>query len=168
MLNLRKLMKNHKAQEEMVGFAVIIVLVIVVLLIFLRFSITKSSVPGVENFEMENFLGAYLQYTTECKNSFERMTMEQLIVACNEGENCEDGKTSCDMMDTFTKEIIDKTWVSRMDTKGYKFTITASSGELLNLESTSSESRQGNYNYAGESLPGKDIKVTLLVYSATK
>ena len=46
---------NKKAQEEMIGFALIIIIVMVVMMVFL--SLGKGNVKeDIENYEAENFL----------------------------------------------------------------------------------------------------------------
>src|SRR3989338_7985995 len=55
-----------RSQEEMVGFALIIILVSIILLVFLAFSLSKSKTESTESYEVNSFLQSTLQYTTAC------------------------------------------------------------------------------------------------------
>ena len=58
-------MKN-KAQSEMVGFGLIIIIVSIILLIFISFSFRGSNEDITESFEVETFVQSSLSYTTDC------------------------------------------------------------------------------------------------------
>ncbi|MBI2057207.1 hypothetical protein HYT91_03060 [Candidatus Pacearchaeota archaeon] len=61
--------KNKIGQEEMVGFALIIILVSVILLVFLAFSLNKPKTEATESYEVNSFLQSSLQYTSSCQTS---------------------------------------------------------------------------------------------------
>ena len=63
--------KRKKAQEEMVGFALIIILVAVILLIFLGFSLRDQEKETIESYEVESFIQSFLQYTSDCRDNLE-------------------------------------------------------------------------------------------------
>jgi len=57
---------NKKAQEEMVGFALIIIVVAVILLVFLSIGLRKDGREDVESYEVASFIQSLLQYHTSC------------------------------------------------------------------------------------------------------
>ena len=59
-----------RAQEEMVGFALIVIIVSVILVIFLGFSLRDQGKENVESYEVESFIQSFLQYTSECRDNF--------------------------------------------------------------------------------------------------
>ena len=67
-LSLPLLPRNRSAQEEMVGFVVIVVIVSIALLILLGFLLRGSGKSAVESFEIENFIQSVMQYTTDCED----------------------------------------------------------------------------------------------------
>jgi hypothetical protein len=58
-------MKNNKAQQEIVGFVLIVVLVMIGLMIFLVISLRTSPESG-ESLEVSNMLNAIMKSTTKC------------------------------------------------------------------------------------------------------
>jgi hypothetical protein len=64
-------MKNKKAQNEIVGFAIILVVVSVALIMFLVISAKKPSDDFIENYEVEAFIQSFLEYTTTCADGYE-------------------------------------------------------------------------------------------------
>jgi len=61
--------KNKHSQEEMVGFAIIIIVVAVILLVFLSIYLLKPSKTNLENYEIKSFINSFLEYTTSCENA---------------------------------------------------------------------------------------------------
>ena len=71
--------KNKRAQEEMVGFALILILVAVIFLVFLVFYIKKPLSESIEDPEITSFIQAIMQYTTKCEYNSENITLRNLI-----------------------------------------------------------------------------------------
>ena len=137
-------MKNKKAQEEMIGFGLIIVVVAVILLIFLGFALRKPPVK-VESYEVESFIQASLQYTTDCRNNLEYRSIQDLIFDCYNKEKCLDERESCDVLKSNLKKIAEESWkIKDRPIKGYELKITSKNQELLSI-------KQGNFtgNYKG-------------------
>ena len=67
------MVEEKKGQEEMVGFALILILVAIIVLVFIGFSIRSPEKESVESYEVESFLQSMLQYTTECENNVEKL-----------------------------------------------------------------------------------------------
>lgn len=75
-------MKNKKAQEEMFGFVIIIVLIIIIAVIVLPFVI-KPSKPIKQDSPMAySFLSSVMQYKSECG------TIKEVIIKCKTKESC--------------------------------------------------------------------------------
>ena len=98
--------RKKRAQEEMVGFALIIILVAVIFLVFLGFSLRNQEKKNVESYEVESFLQSLLQYTTKCENNVERLSVRKLISSCYAKEKCLDEKNSCDVLKSDLTRIL--------------------------------------------------------------
>jgi len=140
--------RNKKAQEEMVGFAMIIVLVFIILLAFLGFSLSKSKNVPLENYEVENFLQAALQYTTDCQTSLDYLSVQDLIFSCEAKEQCLGEKDSCEALNSSLNELFEKAWPIGEDrpNKGYEFSVETGEEPILYI-------KEGNLtkNYKGAS-----------------
>ena len=132
--------KNKKAQEEMVGFALIIILVAVITLVFLGFSLRGPQKENVEDYEAESFLQSMLQYTTKCESNIERLSIKEVIFSCYTNENCLDGKKSCEVLESDISKILSESWKigDERPVKGYEFKISTDSDETI-LEIKSGE-----------------------------
>ncbi len=127
---------NKKAQEEMVGFVVILVIVAVILLVLLSFLIKKPSGEGVENYEVENFIQATLQYTTNCEDYIGFLSLQDLIIACEGQEKCLDERDSCKVLNDTLTGVIEEAWDvgQQSAVKGYKFKIVVDDQEKTVLK----------------------------------
>jgi len=126
---------RKRGQEEMVGFALIIIIVAVILLIFLGFSIRNSQRESVESYEIESFIQATLQYTTSCEDYFGYLSVQETIFDCSENQVCQNGKSSCDVLEDTLKGILAESWNVEGDrpVKGYELKITSNEQEILSL-----------------------------------
>ena len=160
-----KLKNNRKAQEEMVGFALIMVIVAVILLIFLGFSLSRPQVSAVESYEIDSFTQAFLQYHTDCEDNLEHLTIQKLISRCKTGgNNCQDGRTVCRALEDEARLILAESWkvVDRPEA-GFQLIIfnEETQTELINRIS------EGNVtqNYKGTTqYPTSDIQLIFNVY----
>ena len=89
-----KKITSKKAQEEMVGFALIIIIVAVILLVFLAISLNKSKKEDLGDNEVNSFIQSFLSYTTSCgEYSDSYYSIQKLITECvNYESNCLDGR----------------------------------------------------------------------------
>jgi len=157
--------KNIRAQEEMVGFALIMIMVAVILLIFLSFSLGSRKKEIVESYEVESFLVTIMQYTTDCRDNLEYLSIKKLIFDCYDDKMCLDERNTCDVLNSTLKEIIKESWKVEGDrpVKGYEFKIIVDKEEMLLLE-------EGNItkNYKGAmqdfSRSGKDYEIFFTAY----
>lgn len=158
-------LRFKKAQEEFVGFALIIIIVAVILLVFLSFSI-KQPRENLQSYEVESFLQTALQYTTDCKNNYEFLPVQKLIVACIQEETCIDGRKTCDALNETLIGIVGEGWGvgKEYPTKAYELGINTEEQKLLNL-------RDGNitrnYKSASQnfSKSGNSIQIYFRAYS---
>lgn len=144
--------KNKRAQEEMVGFALIIIIVAVIMLVFLNLSLKSPAKQAVESYEVDSFIQAFLQYDTDCeeKETYETnyLSVQELIFSCNDKEKCLDERDTCGVLESTLQEIIGESWKIGADypVKGYVMNITAGGEEIISFE-------EGNItkNYKGSS-----------------
>ncbi len=125
-----------KAQEEMVGFALIIIVVAVILLIFVGFSLKTPKKEAVESYEVESFIQSSLQYTTDCRDTLRVFSVQKLISSCRNNEICLDGRNTCEVLNSTLKGIVKESWKisNNSAVKGYEFKIISDEKEMLKFE----------------------------------
>jgi hypothetical protein len=161
-----KLIRNHKAQEEMVGFIVIVVIVSVILLILLGFMLNKSGKETVESYEVESFIQSALQYTSSCETYGEFLSVQNLIVSCESGNSCLDGKASCDVLNDTLNNLIRESWNvnNQSAVRGYKLGIMeGSKGIFLIQYGNETKNYQGGFQDFTKG--GGSYEVSFSVYS---
>ena len=123
-----KINKGKRAQEEIVGFAIIVIIVSLILMFFLVFSLSDKN--ETESYEAKSFLGALLQHTSSCQAGSKWLDVQDLIVACYNEEICTSGEEACSVLNETVKTLIKESWQIGPDfpAKGYK--ISAFSGDL--------------------------------------
>ncbi len=152
-------MKNKRAQEEIVGFTVIVIIVSIILIFFLLFSLSKKTVT--DSYEAESFLQSSLHYTSECINNDKFLTIQKLIVSCYNKENCDNGQDACMVLNETLKGILKESWQTGQDfpVKGYDMEISSGNDSILSL-------KEGNLtrNYKGtqQKLPESSATITVL------
>ena len=126
---------SKKAQEEIVGFAMIIIVVAVIILILLGISIKNPTSQEVESYEVESFIQASLQHTTECSTDygFSYNNVQDLITNCWFGQTCADGKDTCIVLNSTIKNMLEQTWKigKSAPVKGYALNITSKDKNML-------------------------------------
>ena len=161
-LNFSAKHKSTKAQEEIVGFALIIIIVAVVLLFLLSFSLNSPKKESIESYEADNFLQSALQYTSKCEISSINRSVQNLIFDCVDNEICSNEINSCEVLNSTLREISGESWKTGENNplKGYELRITENDNEVLGI-------KEGNIteNYKGalQELPGR-IKITFKAY----
>ena len=125
-------MKNKLAQEEIVGFALIIIIMAVIILFFLVFYL-KEERESVESYEANSFIQAFLHYTTECENYREYLSIQKLIFECEKDFVCLNERNSCEVLNSTLKGIVEESWKTGGDrpVKGYEMNITSGQKELI-------------------------------------
>ena len=128
---------NKSGQEEMIGFALIIILVAVILLVFLGFMLNDSGRSSVESYEVQSFLGAIMQYTTDCEDYVRGPRLvRDLVFDCYNEKVCADGRKSCFVLNETLSEIIssDPKWQvgENSPVNGYRLNILFLEGDVEN------------------------------------
>jgi hypothetical protein len=132
-----KKIKNRLGQEEMVGFALIVIIVAVILLVFLSLSFSKRNTQTVQSYEVENFLKTSLQYTTNCEFYREGyVSLETLIFKCYENKTCINGNNGCVVLGTTLKEMLNESWKAGSDKpiQGYVLNISINGQQLKSFK----------------------------------
>ncbi len=138
-----------KAQEEMVGFALILIIVAIVLLVFLSVSLNKSKKEVLGVNEVNSFIQAFLSYTTDCReDSDSYYSVQDLIIECNSGGICLDGQNTCEVLNFTLKEIAEESWPIGENTpvKGYELKINSETEEIILIkEGNATSSYKGSF-----------------------
>ncbi len=137
-MKLERKQINKKAQHEIMGFVLIIVMVAILALIFIGFYLRKSATTSLqESQDASNFLQAVMQVTSSCKISSQYGSMQDIIKACYKGESCEDGASSCSILNSTISSIIKSEFSSDKPVKAYNFRIylDKTNNQVLSLNS---------------------------------
>lgn len=139
-----------KGQSEMVGFALIIVIVSVILLIFLSVTFKKSNEDAPNNEQVGAFVQAFLSYTTDCEIGYSSKyyNVQRLILACGQNKYCIDERNSCDVLNETLEGIIESSWKvgGNWPTKGYLLNITLEGEELISFYEGNQTSTNKGYS----------------------
>lgn len=120
-MRLKEMINNHRAQHEIAGFIIIVVIVTVIGLVMLSLMIGRSDVSKTTSVEIENLLLAIMQKTSGCSRNIGYYNIEELIVACYNNKQCEDGRGSCDVLSSELEESVGKSLnVGSGINKGYE------------------------------------------------
>ena len=133
-MKIRKII-NKRGQEEMIGFALIIIIVAVILLVFLAISLNKSKKEVLGENEVKSFIQSFLSYTTSCAEySDNYYSIQKLITECvNYESNCLDGRKTCDVLNSTLEGIVEESWPVGENTPiiGYELIIASEQAELI-------------------------------------
>ncbi len=124
--------KNKKAQEELAGFALILVLLGIILLAFLVASLRKSDGGEVRNYEVDSFLQSALQQTTRCELNGRYIDIKDLIFKCEQEATCiNDVGEACEVLEEAFNEMTTKSWNMGEGSqyKGYELAVVINEGE---------------------------------------
>ena len=146
-LRIFSAIRGKSGQEEFVGFGLIMIVVAVVLLIFVGFALKKNSnAELVESYEVESFIQTMLQYTTDCEDNLEFLSVQKLIFDCRENEKCLDGRNTCNVLNETLEKIIDASWNVETGSlvKGYELIVLDESVEMIKIQKGNSTN-----NYRG-------------------
>ena len=139
-------MKNKKAQEEMMGFMIIVVLVVIIGLVFLGFSLRqKSKNIEPQSMNAEDLLQSMLVYTSDCQMGTNALNVRDLIRVCNtqRSAKCDNNEIVCEKVNSTLRAIMNKTMgqnVGKGFIHGYSLEINATQYLLIEKGNTT-----GNY-----------------------
>lgn len=102
-------LNNKRAQEEIVGFVIIVLLVSVVALVFFGISLRKTA-PVESSIRVENFVSGVMGVTTQCslKAVVNYLDVGELIRECRKGSDCYDGRESCEALNQTITGLFDE------------------------------------------------------------
>jgi hypothetical protein len=129
---------NKKAQEEIVGFVLIMLLVAVIFLVFLGIYLRGASkVHESEGKDIASFLEAVSKITVECEYVGDPSDLSNLIIDCSDDSTAtclSNGKNKCAVLRDTLFQAINSTWNFNQNspTKGYSMQILreTSTGEV--------------------------------------
>jgi hypothetical protein len=160
---LSSAMFSKRAQEEMVGFALIVIIVAVIILVFLSFAL-RSDENSNESYEVNSFVQALLQHTTDCEDNLDYLRVQRLIFQCAEGKRCLDGRDSCEALNNTLESLLGQIWkIQERPEKGYSLTIIAREEVLIQLEEGEPTNSFG-YGIQTFSWGGNSIDMNFKVY----
>ena len=116
---------RKKGQEEMVGFALIVVIIAVILLVFLSFSLRAPEQEAIESYEIDNFVQSVLYYTLE-----DNVDIRDLI------RDCKNYDENCGTLETELTAILEESWIVEEGSviRGYNFKLVDGDKEIFNIE----------------------------------
>lgn len=103
-------MNGKKAQHEIVGFILIVVIVVVLGLFLLVFYLRQPAVEH-KSLDVQNFLQASMEYTTECSLSIEPLNLEDLTKSCYKNERCLNEKMACGVLGDALSKLVHESWL---------------------------------------------------------
>ncbi len=162
--------KNKKAQEEIMGFVIIIMLVIIIGIVFFAFAIRQGTVVEPKHAELDDFISSALAYTSSCEISTKNQSVRELIRQCNSypGRKCDNNQDVCTVLNNtledMFKELQDSgTQIANDYVHGYEFNITGAQKITYIAEGV----QEGNYFASTTFIPSgqaQDITVKLKFY----
>ncbi len=162
---LNKIKKpGKKAQEEIIGFVLIIILVSVIVVVFLGIMLRRpNKSEDIRDREVSNFLSSMLSYTSKCSvNNRTYKQVNDLIDSCLNNEICDNRVSACTTLDSTINKLINENLNFGEDYyyKGYNLTIYKYENlELIYTKGNKTSVIRGASNF----LPG-NIEINLEVY----
>ncbi len=173
--------KSRKAQDEMVGFGLILIIVAIAFIIFITIYITRESKES-EDHQVKSFVQALLQYTTTCQEeSLKNVTVQNLIKKCYREDSCYIEPPNpnietdpCIILNETIKNIIQESWKIGPNNPniGYSFIINMTEGgeaqrTFLNLTDGNvvTNNYRIGYQSFGDSRTEDNIRIILHVHS---
>ena len=104
-------LRNRKAQHEIVGFILIVVIVTIIGLFLLVFYLRQEPVKH-ESIDVQNFLQSSMHYTTSCAISFDPQydDLQDLIKSCYKNQRCLNEKTACEVLEETLSVLVKESW----------------------------------------------------------
>lgn len=162
----KNILRKKSGQEEMVGFALIMIIVAVILLIFLSFSLRKTEKETVESYEVNSFIQSFLQYTTDCRDNLEYLSIQKLIFDCYDKDKCIDERETCDVLNSTLKDILNESWKVEGDRpiKGYELKIIIDESEEMLIIKKGNVTKNSKGATEPFSRAGKDYEIFFNAY----
>jgi hypothetical protein len=105
-------MINKKAQEEITGFVLVVVIVsILFVIVFGIFVRSRGNIEYTNDKEISSFLNAVMQETSDCTNNDNYLRVSELLKECNDNKNFEcSGVKVCDKLKSDFASRIEESW----------------------------------------------------------
>jgi len=161
-----RLLSRKSGQEEMVGFALIIILVAIIFLVFLSVYVKKPQSEDIDNPEANSFVQSFLQYTTTCEEeNMNNLSVQRLISRCQEKKMCSYDKEPCKILNDTIKNIINESWKVGPTNyvKGYSLIINVGDKQFLNV---TKGVVTNNYKTGQQDIPNPKEESTLVLFYA--
>ncbi len=159
--------KNKKAQEEMVGFVLIVVLVTVILVILLGIMLFKAKNVGqVPSYKVQSFIYSILSYSSDCStNRQNHLPVQKLIGECLENGGCLDGKDSCAVLNETVSNLVRESWkTENRPVLGYKFTIAGEGIDPFEFSGGNITSRNSMLGTQNLQIGTRDVLIKLEIW----
>ena len=113
-----------KAQHEMVGFVIIVILVTVIGVILFSLMIRPAENKS-NSIEISNLLQTSMYYTTECAISYipQYKDTQDLVKSCYKNERCLDSRMACEVLNKTLEKILDESLKVHEDSKNKAYRI---------------------------------------------
>ena len=124
-------MKNKNAQQEIVGFVLIVVLVVIGLMVFLIISI-RDSPEQEKSIEVGNMLDSIMKQTTGCAIVYEPDydDFEDLFKSCYQGDKCSNlDVDACDYLNDSLSEVLGGMFATEATISAYQIDFFVKDGE---------------------------------------
>ncbi len=101
-------LNNKKAQHEIMGFVLIVVIVTIIGLILLSLSLGRGQTKKQTSIEVSHLLEASMQYTTPCAVGFVPFykSGQNLVKSCWKNEKCLNEEMACKVLEKEMEKII--------------------------------------------------------------
>jgi hypothetical protein len=118
---------TKKAQNEIIGFALIIIIVSIVGLIFFSLSIGKNDNSIKQTKTLSDFIESSKYYTTDCATNFvpQYKTLGDLIKSCYKDERCLDNRMACEALNSTIDQVLEENFFvgEQNSNKAFKFKV---------------------------------------------
>lgn len=112
---------NQKAQQEIMGFIIIILIIVIIGVVFLGIYLKPQYNISTKDAEINNLLISISKYTTDCYKDSEPnyRTIEDLVIDCYQYRKCA-STSSCEVLNRTYSEMLSKIWIAG-DNSAVKF-----------------------------------------------
>jgi hypothetical protein len=166
----RRLLSGKSGQEEMVGFGLIIIIVAIIFIVLISLYIKKPT-EELSDYEINSFIQSALQYTTTCEDVSGNLTLQKLIMKCQENELCAyKNMNPCIILNATIKNMIRESWGdigAGGNIKGYNFIINVTertSEEEIQFLNIKNGVVTNEYRGSGQTLPNSGGYIYILFY----
>lgn len=156
-----KMIQKKKGQMEILGLAIVVILLTLGVLFFIRFALSEKPSELKQSYEQtemaSNMINTMLRLDTECRGK----SMTELMQSCASTIeiNCGNGVMACEYLDNVVDEIMANT----LESWGleYQFSVWIEDGEYLVDKISSAEACQGEKESKSFFIPLQTTTISL-------